>query len=100
MLPLAGRDPGRFVHLQPDAVTGAVGEVVAKPSGHDHVPSDLVGLLTGHARLQRRFGGGLGLEDDAIDLFEPVWRWTEADGPGHVGAVAVPERPDVDRDRL
>src|SRR5215212_4912201 len=52
-----GHDVGRLVGVQPDAVAGAVDEVLPPARVGDDLPGGGVDLLGGHAGTHRRGGG-------------------------------------------
>ena len=50
---IAGDDVGLFVHRQPDAVPGAVHEILGEPGLGQHAAGGGVHLLGGHAGTHR-----------------------------------------------
>ena len=87
---------GRFVDVEPQAVTQPVAEPLAIAGGGDEVASDGIDLgarLTGPAGLD---GGELRVEDDLIDLGDLGGKPAKTEGPCHVRAVPVGDGTPVD----
>ena len=86
--------------LEADAVAQAVAERLAEPARGDAVAGDRVGLAAGHARPNLALRLALRLQDDPVDLLQAGRHAADADRAGHVRAVVVLQRADVDDDRL
>src|SRR5580693_1352305 len=81
---------GRFVDIEPDAVTGAVLEAVGPAGIRDDLAADVVDLFDADARPYRSGAGRLGCLDDfknASELAGGVL--VDAERARHVGAIAL-----------
>ncbi len=97
---------GQLVGGQPDAVPGAVAEVVAVAGSFDDLTSGGVDLTIGD-RIARRDaivkqgdGSGLGLRDQRIDVPIERRRLAHEEGPGHIRAVAIDLGAEVEEQHL
>ena len=100
-LGVARHDVGVLVHLQADAVPGAVDEVLAVAGRGDRLPGRGVHRLRADARPDRRAGGLLGVLEHLVVRGELRRRLADRVGPGAVRAVAAGHgAADVHHDRV
>src|SRR6266511_4268001 len=92
--------PGRLVDLQADAVAARVAEGVAAAGGRDHLAAGLVDLGTAHPGAQRGQSRLLSAPHQLVEL--PLARRGAAEHhrAGHVGAVALDHRAEVEDDQV
>src|SRR5580698_10289642 len=86
-----------LVDVEPDAVPRTVLEAFRPARVRDDPTTDVVDLLGCNAGAHRGGAGGLGRLDDSEDAGQLAFRLgVDAEGTGHVGAVALERRAEVD----
>src|ERR1700728_1660942 len=88
-----------LVDIEADPMPGAVLEALRPTGIGDDPPADVVDLFGRDAGPHRGGAGGLGGLDDVEDAGQLPFRLgVDAEGPGHVGAVALEGGAEVDHD--